>query len=92
MSNFLKKMSNFLKRMSNFLKKMSNFLLSQGSCGSAPAPVCYKNHWKGDKWCDDENNNEGCEWDGGDCCGPDVKTKYCSKCECLDPAWGPCKV
>ena len=28
----------------------------------------------------------GCEWDGGDCCGANVRTKYCKKCECLDPA------
>ena len=27
----------------------------------------------------------GCDWDGGDCCGDNVKTKYCEKCECLDP-------
>ena len=43
-------------------------------------------HWKGDKFCDDENNNCGCEWDGGDCCGDDVKTKYCKECLCLDPS------
>ena len=24
----------------------------------------------GDGFCDDENNNEGCQFDGGDCCGP----------------------
>ena len=30
----------------------------------------------------------GCDWDGGDCCGDNVKTKYCEKCECLDPAFG----
>ena len=82
---------------------MSNFPLSQGSCGGSPPPPpttttpppppsCAALQWKGDTWCDDENNTEGCEWDGGDCCGPDVKTKYCEKCECLDPAWGPpCK-
>ena len=29
------------------------------------------------------NNNAGCGFDGGDCCGPDVKTTYCSECECL---------
>ena len=40
---------------------------------------------KGDGWCDDENNNYGCEWDGGDCCGPKVLNKFCKKCQCLDP-------
>merc|ERR1712062_910596 len=63
---------------------------NMGSCGAAPAPppadACGSPHWKGDNYCDDENNNAGCEWDGGDCCGDDVKTQYCSACECLDPA------
>ena len=37
----------------------------------------------GDGWCDDENNNAGCGYDGGDCCGPNIKTKYCTECQCL---------
>ena len=71
---------------------MSNLLSSQGSCGAAPAPppadACGSPHWKGDNYCDDENNNAGCEWDGGDCCGDNVNTQYCSACECLDPNAG----
>ena len=47
--------------------------------------VCIDYSWKGDAYCDDGNNNEGCEWDGGDCCGNNVNTEYCSVCECLDP-------
>ena len=39
----------------------------------------------GDGFCDDDNNNEACSWDGGDCCGNDVKTDYCFECKCLDP-------
>ena len=27
--------------------------------------------WKGDNFCDDENNTAECEWDGGDCCDND---------------------
>ena len=50
-----------------------------------PPPTCGCPQWKGDNFCDDENNNAGCEWDGGDCCGDDVNTQYCSACECLDP-------
>merc|ERR1719433_1706189 len=48
----------------------------------------------GDGRCDDFVNveHEGCEWDGGDCCGPDVNTDHCSECECLDPAWGLCEL
>ena len=42
----------------------------------------------GDNYCDDDNNNEECGWDGGDCCGDNVNTQYCSACECLDPNAG----
>ena len=28
--------------------------------------------WHGDGYCDDVNNNEGCFFDGGDCCGSNV--------------------
>merc|ERR1712037_904828 len=48
----------------------------KGKCGNAK--------WKGDKNCDDENNNAGCAWDGGDCCGSKNKYEYCKKCECKD--------
>ena len=47
--------------------------------------TCQETTWKGDNYCDDGNNNCGCEWDGGDCCGSNVKTDFCSACECLDP-------
>ena len=39
--------------------------------------------WKGDKTCDDDNNNAGCAWDGGDCCGAN-NYKHCKKCACRD--------
>jgi len=35
-----------------------------------------------DPWCDDANNNEGCNWDGGACCADPVLTDYCVRCEC----------
>ena len=44
---------------------------------------CKKPFWKGDGNCDDMNNNAGCNWDGGDCCGIS-NYKYCKKCQCLD--------
>merc|ERR1712224_694361 len=55
----------------------------------APAPVCGQPKYKGDGNCDDENNNAGCDFDGGDCCvkslgGPVIKD-YCKACKCLDP-------
>merc|ERR1712203_207918 len=54
---------------------------SKNKCGSA--------NYKGDGNCDDENNNCGCDYDGGDCCAKTLKKavskKFCKKCECLDP-------
>lgn len=37
-----------------------------------------------ESYCDDGNNNCGCGWDGGDCCGNN-NMNYCDDCECLDP-------
>ena len=42
----------------------------------------------GDGTCDDANNVEECQWDGGDCCGDNVVIYYCSDCACLDPGAG----
>jgi len=76
---------------------------SMGSCSGTPSPPspspsppspsppsngCGSPQWKGDGYCDDENNNDGCDYDGGDCCGDDVNTTYCSACQCLDPDFG----
>merc|ERR1719225_981819 len=49
---------------------------------------CDSPQFVGDNNCDDGNNNEGCGWDGGDCCGDSVNTQFCSACECLDPNGG----
>merc|ERR1711988_1114653 len=51
-----------------------------GSCGSPT--------YKGDGNCDDDNNNCGCDYDGGDCCGPNADKNYCTDCQCLDPNAG----
>ena len=40
-----------------------------------------------DDFCDDENNNAQCDWDGGDCCGAEISTLYCTECDCLDPTY-----
>ena len=53
------------------------FFKSTG-CGSA------NTHWIGDGFCDDETNNVGCNFDGGDCCGIIVNTQYCMQCICYD--------
>ena len=50
----------------------------EGSCEIAD--------YKKDGYCDDGNNNCGCEYDGGDCCNPDANFSYCVfPCLCLDP-------
>ncbi len=38
-----------------------------------------------DDYCDDENNNPGCLYDGGDCCGDleDIQLFFCVECECI---------
>merc|ERR1712072_380311 len=50
-----------------------------------PESPCGSPQWFGDNFCDDDNNNEECGWDGGDCCGDDIQTDYCNDCDCLDP-------
>ena len=47
-----------------------------------------------DQYCDDGNNNEGCNWDGGACCQenpPSGWDNYCTKCECLNGGDDDCK-
>ena len=45
----------------------------------------------GNGWCNSENYNEACGWDGGDCCECTCEGKYCASnleydiFECLDP-------
>ena len=37
----------------------------------------------GDGFCDDDNNNELCGYDGNDCCLENVKMNYCTICQCI---------
>ena len=39
-------------------------------------------YWIGDGYCDDLNNVEECNYDGGDCCGHSVDTDFCIICQC----------
>ena len=39
-------------------------------------------HYIGNGYCDDQNNNQGCLFDQGDCCLSPVNTDYCSDCSC----------
>ena len=43
--------------------------------------------YQGDGTCDDGNNNCGCEWDGGDCCGGNIN--FCEDCECRIDQFSP---
>ena len=44
--------------------------------------------YKGDGYCDDDLNNEACEFDEGDCCLENVNTQFCTDCECIEPEEG----
>ena len=63
----------------NFIHTKCSISVKDGACGNL--------YYKDDGYCDDENNNAGCDWDGGDCCGDNVDTYFCNKCECLDPQY-----
>ena len=45
-------------------------------------PKCLKPIWVGDGYCDDVTNTFECNFDGGDCCGSDVNTEFCTFCLC----------
>ena len=45
---------------------------------------CPDADWVGDGYCDDIANNADCNYDGGDCCGSDINTQYCSECQCIE--------
>ena len=58
------------------------------STGGQSSTVWCNIGWIADGYCDDINNNMECSYDGGDCCGPNANTQYCSDCSCLDPNGG----
>ena len=39
--------------------------------------------WINDGFCDDMNNNEDCNYDGGECCGTLTNKRYCLDCQCI---------
>ena len=63
----------------SFIRNKLEYLLIAG---------CETPSWYGDGICDDENNNEACFFDGGDCCGSNVNTDYCNVCQCLEGGGG----
>ena len=52
---------------------------------STSSSGCVLPDYKGDGYCDDDNNVEDCEYDGGDCCAGDLS--LCTTCACLDTGY-----
>merc|ERR1712051_869554 len=54
---------------------------------ASPPSGCGSPQWATDEWCDDENNNADCNYDGGACCSNTFGgwDNYCTDCECKDP-------
>ena len=46
-------------------------------------------HYIGTGFCIDQNNNEACNYDGGDCCLPDGNTDFCTLCICHEHCDAP---
>ena len=57
------------------------------SSGTTLSGSCIQS-WITDGYCDDTNNNLDCTYDGGDCCGSNVNTQYCTECLCLEGGGG----
>jgi len=53
-------------------------------CTDSIVGVCGIAQFVSDSFCDDQNNNAGCAWDGGDCCDPDASRAFCNECMCKD--------
>merc|ERR1712079_636731 len=47
---------------------------------------CGSPQWATDQWCDDENNNPDCNYDGGACCFNNFAgwDQYCEDCDCIE--------
>jgi len=82
-------------RTTHVLDWIKSNMGSSGAPAPPPGPTtttqaptnCGSPQWATDQWCDDENNNADCNWDGGACCDNDFSgwDTYCTACECLEP-------
>ena len=54
------------------------------SWGKRCLRACFDRELTGNGYCDDEMNHVGCNFDGGDCCGPNTNTDFCIYCACLN--------
>ena len=57
-----------------------------------PYKICPNYTSIGNGICNDENNNPICQYDGGDCCLPNVNITACAECHCnnIDGDFDPC--
>lgn len=53
------------------------------SIASTTIATCLSESRVGDGYCDDDTNNVICNYDGGDCCLPEINKLYCNQCQCL---------
>merc|ERR1712156_951791 len=72
------------------VEKLSPTNTSDPGCQSTTTELkCDLPQYANDNFCDDKNNNERCNWDGGACCEGRLFNpnwdKFCTECECLDP-------
>ena len=56
--------------------------VTMSTLASTTTHQCSKSDWIGDGYCDDDTNNEECDYDGDDCCGESIFADYCSQCTC----------
>ena len=66
-------MNHFLLLVTFVQNLLDNFMFIFLACGFE--------EWKGDDYCDDDNNNKACEWDGGDCCEDNAIMNSSNDCE-----------
>ena len=59
----------------------------QGPASITTPCTCELPEWADDEFCDDGNNNAGCNWDSGACCNNEFAgwDDFCTDCECLGP-------
>ena len=60
---------------------------SDSTTAPPPPASCGLVVYKGDGNCDDQNNNKGCEYDGGDCCSKTVKGGVVKKTFCTEVSY-----
>ncbi|CAM9360231.1 unnamed protein product [Sphacelaria rigidula] len=70
--------------------------LGDSTTATTPSPSVCSDQNVGDGYCDEENNNEPCLWDGGDCCECTCDAEATYKCgspeyDCKDPRGTTCE-